>query len=88
MDEKKTWYEEFKVSGENLLAKVREVIREGNVQRIILKNEEGATLIEIPMTAGVAVTVLTLAFAPVLAAIGAIAALVAHVTLVVERREQ
>jgi hypothetical protein len=37
----KTWYEEFKVSGENLLAKVREVIHEGNVQRIILKNEDG-----------------------------------------------
>jgi hypothetical protein len=88
MDEQKTWYEEFKVSGEDLIAKVKEIIHEGNVRRIILKNEEGNTLIEVPVTAGVAVAALTLAFAPVLAAIGAIAALVTHVTLVVERREE
>jgi hypothetical protein len=87
-DEKKTWYEEFRVSGEDLIAKVKEIIHEGNVRRIILKNEEGNTLIEVPVTAGVAVAALTLAFAPVLAAIGAIAALVTHVTLVVERRER
>src|SRR5690625_1300165 len=52
-----TWYEEFKVSGDNLVAKVRELIREGNVRRVFIKNETGETLLEIPLTAGVAVTV-------------------------------
>lgn len=87
MDEKRTWYDEFKISGENLLAEVREVIQEGNVQRIILKSEDGNTLLEIPVTAGVAATVLSVALAPALVAIGAIAALVSDVTLVVERIE-
>lgn len=87
MDEKKTRYDEFKVTGENLLAKVREIIDEGNARRLILKSEDGATLVEIPLTAGVAVSVLTIAFAPVLAAIGAIAALVSDVTVVVERTD-
>jgi len=87
MDKDKTRYEEFKVTGENLLAKVREVIHEGNVKRVILKNEEGDTLIEVPLTTGAAATVLTVAFAPWLVAIGAIAAMVSHATLVVERRE-
>lgn len=87
MDEKKTWYEEFKVAGDDLLTKVKETIHEGNVQRIILKNEEGQTLMELPLTAGVTLAVLSVALAPALAAVGAIAALVTHVTLVVERKE-
>lgn len=81
-----TWYEEFKVSGDNLVAKVRELIREGNVRRVFIKNEEGETLLEIPLTAGVAVTVLTAAVAPVLVAVGAVAALLTQVTVGVERR--
>ncbi|WP_159498344.1 DUF4342 domain-containing protein [Microbacterium sp. 18062] len=87
MTDDKTTYEEFKVSGENLLTKVRELIREGNVRRVFLKNEEGETLLEIPLTAGLAVTVLTAAFAPVLVAVGAVAALLTQVTVGVERRE-
>jgi hypothetical protein len=87
MDQNKTRYDEFEVAGENLLAKVREVMHEGNVRRIILKREDGSTLIEIPMTAGLAVTVLTAAFAPVLVAVGAVAAVVSHVKLVVERED-
>lgn|SRR5690625_1307033 len=80
-----TWYEEFKVSGDNLVAKVRELIREGNVRRVFIKNETGETLLEIPLTAGVAVTVLTAAVAPVLVAVGAVAALLTQVTVGVER---
>jgi len=82
----KTWYEEFKVSGDSLVAKVRELIREGNVRRVFLKNEKGDTLLEIPLTAGLAVTVLTAAVSPALVAVGAIAALLTQVTVGVERR--
>ncbi|MEJ2289740.1 MAG: DUF4342 domain-containing protein [Deinococcales bacterium] len=74
--------EEFKVSGEAVVAKIKELVREGNVRRIIIKNEEGSTLIEIPLTIGVIGTVLL----PVWAAIGAIAALAANLTIAVERR--
>lgn len=74
--------EEFRVSGEAVLSKVKELVREGNVRRITIKNEEGRTLIEIPLTIGVIGTVLL----PVWAAIGAIAALAANLTLAVERR--
>jgi hypothetical protein len=74
--------EEFKVSGEAVVAKVKELVREGNVRRITIKNEEGKTLIEIPLTIGVIGTVLL----PVWAAIGAVAALVANLTIAVERR--
>jgi hypothetical protein len=75
--------EEFRVKGEELLAKVKELVREGNVRRIIIENEQGKTLIEIPMTIGVVGALLL----PVLAAIGAIAAVVTNCTIRVERRE-
>jgi hypothetical protein len=82
----KTRYEEFNISGDDLLTKVRELIHEGNVRRVFIKNEAGATLLEIPLTAGLAVTVLTAALAPALVAVGAIAALLSQVTVGVERR--
>ena len=75
--------EEFKVSGEEVLKKVKELVKEGNIRRIIIKNEEGKSLIEIPLTIGVVGTLLL----PVLAAIGAIAAVVTNCTIVVEKRE-
>jgi hypothetical protein len=75
--------EEFTVSGEELLAKVKSLINEGNIRRIIIKGENGKTLVELPLTIGVIGAVL----APVLAAVGAIAALVTKCTIVVERRE-
>lgn len=81
MENNKT--EEFKINGEELLAKVKELIKEGNIRRIIIKDDKGVSLIEIPLTFGV-VGVLLL---PVWAAIGAIAAMVTNCTLVVERRE-
>ena len=73
--------EEFRVTGDAVLAKLKEIVHEGNVRRITIKNEEGNTLIEIPLTVGV-VGVLLL---PVWAAIGAIAALAANLTIVVEK---
>lgn len=77
-------HEEFKVSGEELIAKVKQLIKEGNVRRIIIKDKEGKTLIEVPLTLGVVGIVL----APVLAAIGAIAALVTECTILVERTDK
>lgn len=82
MSEQKRAYEEFKVNGEQLLGRVKELINEGNVRRIIIKDKEQKTLVEIPVTVGVIGAV----FAPVLAAVGAIAALVAECTIVVERK--
>jgi hypothetical protein len=75
--------EEFRVSGEGVLAKVRELVHEGNVRRITIKNDDGRVLIEIPLTLGVIGTVLL----PVWAAIGAIAALAANLTIAVERAD-
>ena len=72
--------EAFKVTGENLLKKVKELIQEGNVRRIIIK-KGGKTIIEFPLTVGVVGAVI----APVLAAIGAIAALIGECTISVER---
>ncbi len=76
--------EEFKVSGEAIVGKVKEVIREGNIRRITLKNEEGKTLLEIPLTLGVVGGLLL----PTLAAIGAIGALIANLSITVERVEK
>lgn len=81
MSENETFTERIKVTGDNLLAKVREIVHEGNVRRVIIKNAEGRTLVEIPLTVGVVGALL----APVAAAIGAIAALVKDCTIEVER---
>lgn len=75
--------EEFSVSADNLIDKVKELIREGNVTRIIIRDEGGKTLLEIPATVGVVGVIL----APWLAALGAIAALATQCTIAVERRE-
>lgn len=79
----KTWTEEFKLSGGEILNKMKELIHAGNVRRIILKDEEGKTFLEIPLTIGLVGAVV----APVWAAIGAIAALVSKLTIVVEKVE-
>lgn len=73
--------ETFQVSGENLLKKVKELIREGNVRKITIKEKSGKDLIVFPLTIGVVGAVL----APVLAAVGAIAALITECTISVER---
>lgn len=78
--------EEFKISGDALVARIKELIHQGNIRRIILKTEEGNTLIEIPMTVGVVGGVLSAALFPVIAAIGVIGAMVAHLTVVIEKK--
>lgn len=75
--------EEFSVSSENLIEKVKELLHEGNVTRIIVKDENGKVLLEIPATIGVVGAVLV----PWLAALGAIAALATNCRIVVERKE-
>jgi len=75
--------EEYKVCGEDLLSRVKQLVREGNVRRITIRSDEGNTLIEIPLAIGVVGAMLL----PVWAAVGAIAALVTNCTIAVERRE-
>lgn len=75
--------EEFSVSSEDLVKKVKQLIHEGNVTRVIVKNEKGNTLLEIPATVGVIGVILV----PWLAALGAIAAVATKCTVIVERRE-
>lgn len=81
MESKTGRTEEFRVSGEEVLAKVKELVHEGNVRRIAIRNEKGETVVEFPLTVGV-VGVLLL---PMWAAIGAVAALLTNCTIVVER---
>jgi hypothetical protein len=73
--------EEFRVNGEELIAKVKQLIHEGNIRRVSIKDKDGKILIEFPLTIGVVGLVL----APTLAAVGAIAALVGEATVVVEK---
>jgi hypothetical protein len=77
----KTRMESFKVNGENLLKKVKELIREGNIRKITIKDKNGKELITFPLTLGVVGAVI----APILAAIGALAALIGECTISVER---
>ena len=83
MNENKVHTEEFVINGDLLVAKVKELLHAGNIRRITIKTEEHHTLIEIPLTVGVVVGLL----APVLAAIGAIAALTARCIVSIERSE-
>ncbi len=75
---------EFKVKAEDLIQKIRELIEEGNVNRIIIKDNTGKVYIEIPVTLGVIGALI----APVLAAVGALAAWAADFTIVVIRKDQ
>ena len=76
--------EEHQVRGDSLIAKIKELIHEGNITRVIIKNDRGRTLIEIPLSLGV----VGIALAPVWAAIGAIAALAADLKVVVEKKSE
>ena len=84
MNEEKVRKEEFVISGEKLVSTVKKLVRQGNIRRVTIKNKEGKTLIEIPLTFGVVGAL----FLPTLAAIGAIAALVTECTIVVEKVEK
>ncbi len=82
--ETKTRTEEFQISGDKLVSKIKEVLHKGNIRRIAIKNEDGRVLIDVPLYLGVVGALL----APQLAAIGAIAALVTKCTLIVERVDE
>lgn len=84
MTEEKFRTEEFHVNGEELLAKIKKLVHEGNIRRIIIKNKDGGVVMEIPLTFGVVGALL----APTLAAIGAIAALLTEATVVVEKSDR
>lgn len=77
------YHEEFKLSGEQVVAKIKEIISEGNARKIILKNEKGETLMEIPLTFAVVGAVI----APILAAVAAVAALVTECTILVVKKK-
>jgi Domain of unknown function (DUF4342) len=81
--EPKTRREQHKVQGEKIVAKIKELLHQGNVRHIVIKNDDGRTLIEFPVTVGVASAVLL----PVWAAVGALAALVTNCSIEVEREE-
>lgn len=77
--------EEFQIDGDTVVTKIKELIHQGNIRRITLKNEAGHTLIEIPLTVGIVGGAIAVTIAPILAAIGAIGALVARLTITIER---
>ena len=76
--------EKHKVSGDRVIAKIKELLHEGNVRHVVIKNEEGRTLIEFPVSIGLAGALLL----PVWAAVGAIAAMVTDCTIEVEREAE
>jgi phage-related minor tail protein len=80
-----TWIEEIEIAGGELVGRIKELIAEGNVRRLIIKKTDGDLLLEVPLTAGVAVGGVFTIVAPVLAAIGAMAALLAKVKVEVVR---
>jgi len=75
---------EFKIKGQELLTKIEELIKEGNARKIIIKDDKGRTYIEIPVTVGVIGTL----FAPVVAAVGALAGVAANFTIEVIKKEE
>jgi hypothetical protein len=84
MSDEKVRFEEFKVDGDKLISEIKRILHQGNVRRIIVKNDRGDTLVEVPLTIGVVGAILL----PVWAALGAIAALAANLTIVVERVDE
>jgi hypothetical protein len=82
-EEKKTNTEEFKVKGNEVIDRLKQILKEGNARRVIVKNEQGESILEIPVTIGVVGALL----APYLAAIGAVIAVVSNCSIVVEKKE-
>jgi hypothetical protein len=81
-ENEKSSHESFKVSGDEILSKVKEIIKEGNARRIIIKNEKDETIMEFPLTIGAIGVVL----APIFAAVGTLTALATHCTIIVEKK--
>lgn len=84
MNQEQPRTQEFTINGDEVVAKVKELIHEGNVRRIIIKNDDGRTMLEVPLTIGI----IGAALMPVLAAIGAAAALATRCTIIVEREAE
>lgn len=82
-EENDTHTEEFEVNSDEILATIKKLVHEGNIRRVIIKDDDGRTLVDIPLTFGVVGALI----APQLAAIGAIAALISHGTIVIERTD-
>jgi hypothetical protein len=82
-EQTRTRTEQFKVSGQEVVSKLKELVHQGNIRKIVLKNDQGKTLVEFPLTVGV----VGAALLPIWAAIGTIAALVANLTIVVEKED-
>lgn len=85
---KNTWVEEIEVASKDLVARVKELIEQGNVRRLIIRKKDGDVLLEVPLTASVIAGGAMLVFAPVLAAVGALAAFVAEIKLEVVRETE
>jgi len=84
MDEGKTFTEEIEVTGGQLVETVKKLLHEANIRRLIIKNEKGKSLLEIPVSVASVGAILL----PVVAAVGAIAALVTHCTIVVVKEKK
>jgi hypothetical protein len=87
-EDEHTWTEQIEVAGSELVDRTQELISEGNVRRVIIYDSDGKKLMEVPLTAGVVVGGAFTLLAPVLAALGAMAALLARVKIEVVRSEQ
>jgi hypothetical protein len=83
-DKEKSNWESFRVTGDEIMTKVKEIIKEGNARRIIIKNEKDETIMKFPLTIGAIGAVL----APVFAAVGTLAALATNCTILVEKRTE
>ena len=86
-EDKKTFTEQIEVAGNQLVDQFKEIIDQGNVRRLIIKTQDGKTLLEIPLTVGAAIGGALALFNPWLAMLGALGALVARVTIEVGREE-
>ena len=86
--EKRSWTEEIEITANELVDRVKELIEEGNVRRLIIRKGDGDVLLEVPLTAGVAVGGAVTLIAPVLAALGAMAALLVKVRVEIVRSDE
>lgn len=84
MSKKKSRIEEFEIDGDRVVAEVKKLVHEGRIRRITIKNEKGESLMEIPLLVGL----VGAALLPVLAAVGALGALVARLRIAVEKDEE
>ena len=84
-DNKRTWTEELEIAGKDLLSVIESVIKDGTAKRVVIRNKEGRSLLEIPLAAGVAVGGAAVLMAPVFAAISAMAALMSEVKVEIVR---